>query len=723
MSLRGAWVASALALGIALVASQEGTQTTIYETNGRYCPRGYYRSYTLTGIQPVCQVCEEGFFCPGCPDEILCPAAAPGIYESRTPVLSPGLSVSNQTATALANPNFPPKFECLPGTYARGSGNYVCLTCRGTVILNAQGHRMSCNVGGADPEPDDACEPGLWRDSNGNCLLCPVGKRCPGDGTALACGPGQGVAVQGAPECRPCLPGYFATTGSCQECLPGTFQDAAGASKCKACDTGKYSGYASKSCGICPAGTRLLQEVCVPCSAGQYQDKEGQLTCSDCVADTYSAEGATMCQPCRNGSSTGKDSAASACHTCLPGFRWNTARQQCVICPSGTYSAGGLKQPTACVSCALGKVAGSGSGLCRTCREGHVPVLGNSTCAACTCPGCTAWKGGVRVANGTCVCPPGFYLSSDGLQCLGCSLGSARRNDSAPHSCQPCKIGEYGGGAYQTACTQCHAGFTTLFPGQQFENACSPSSCDKCPGDTVPVCTKSRNTCVEPIDNLPGAIQWPQGWFLDPRITPVANVTMALSDGDVLKVAYTLNMGLYAVLFKHDSTNKVAILKISKFDESLQPFTLVYGPFWPQQDKEEGSYEDIAWTEDSTGLLITKSQGSVDLYERNPNGRIPPTSQVVKQAGFSLLYPCVKGVAISAVNSQNLVTCNWLPVFPGAPLVASRVAGFPACVRGSNSVMQCVMRETETGGSSWIWGVKLEGSFLMPLPLLRGSCP
>lgn len=317
----------------------------IQNVQGVYCPRGYYKSYIPTSISPICVLCGEGYFCPGCPSASFCPASS-SVYASKQPVLPPGLGSTNVAATDPKNPNFPAKYECPAGTYAAGYGNYFCMTCRGVVVQNQQKLRVGCTTGTNMP-PAQLCEPGLFL-QDGNCQICPVGKMCPGGTSAEMCPPGYGSEESGGVECTACSPGYAATNGMCTPCTPGTYQAAAAQSTCQACAPAKYSAAASTACGDCPPGWQLTNDACTACPAGQFRSTSAA-SCSLCPSGKYSTPGAVQCIACPAGASTGGDAGQSSCSVCIKGYRWDSFMRQCVICGPGTYS--NTTGATTCTPC------------------------------------------------------------------------------------------------------------------------------------------------------------------------------------------------------------------------------------------------------------------------------------------------------------------------------------------------------------------------------------
>jgi hypothetical protein len=77
------------------------------------------------------------------------------------------------------------------------------------------------------------------------------------------------------------------------------------AADCTACEKGKYSLSASRSCSACPVGTYNSLDTgvseCTGCPTGKYAGKTGLTVCTDCAAGKYSgSEAKTSAADCGN---------------------------------------------------------------------------------------------------------------------------------------------------------------------------------------------------------------------------------------------------------------------------------------------------------------------------------------------------------------------------------------------------------------------------------------
>lgn len=106
----------------------------------------------------------------------------------------------------------------------------------------------------------------------------------------------------------------------CQDCVPGRFADYNASSWsmldavvgeeafCSDCPAGRYSGWKSYSCALCPVGRRAQNNgsyQCDECSAGFYQSSTGKTSCDSCEMSKFSSrQSQTMCDSCPSQSIT-----------------------------------------------------------------------------------------------------------------------------------------------------------------------------------------------------------------------------------------------------------------------------------------------------------------------------------------------------------------------------------------------------------------------------------
>ena len=137
----------------------------------------------------------------------------------------------------------------------------------------------------------------------------------------------------GATSCTPCDKGYFnaqPNTPFCTACASGTYAKTTG----------------SKACNVCPAGTVTgLTQTNAPASTPQTSKlgptAVATFQCDSCPRRTFrpSMYAANQCTPCPKGRETRKETGASVCIACTPGFvllmngtDWDLS---CTACKSG----------------------------------------------------------------------------------------------------------------------------------------------------------------------------------------------------------------------------------------------------------------------------------------------------------------------------------------------------------------------------------------------------
>ena len=215
-----------------------------------------------------------------------------------------------------------------------------CVRCDGArdVVLN--GVCMSCPSGYvADSDHTECVECGAGSYlQDGECIVCPVGHSCSGDGTAVPC-------------------------------EKGTYSVEEGASACSLCDTGfstKISG--ATSCDTCAAGFYASGRGCVECQAG-YACPGGGKSPYICPRGSYSEAGAGLCVSCDTGYSTDNNGATSAdeCNTCVPGYYYNQ-NNRCELCMAGYSCPGGRTDASVCPK---GSFSDDGAESCTKCPNGY----------------------------------------------------------------------------------------------------------------------------------------------------------------------------------------------------------------------------------------------------------------------------------------------------------------------------------------------------------------
>ncbi len=314
------------------------------------------------------------------------------------------------------------------------------------------------------------------------------------------------------------------------QCPAGAFFQA---TKCKACEAGKYSGaigaVSPATCAVCPAGSfcPFFSAAPTPCGAGTFQPSTNKTFCMPCPAGAYSGSGAAFCLPCSAGAyCVGGEpiqSCAAGTYNALAG---SSSSSDCLPCPEGTFSTTvGAISSSACLLCPSGFFCPLSSAAATPCAAGRFGSSPGGTAATCTglcspgyyCPSssvsalqvaCPAGRYGASAGlfNGDCEgpCAAGRYGSSigssvsscDGACAAGyfCPAGSTSATQSpciagyysasgAP-LCAPCAAGTFSSSGGATTCLDCAAGLSSG-PGA--------SSCTSCPAGKY----FSEDICVD----------------------------------------------------------------------------------------------------------------------------------------------------------------------------------------------------------------------------------
>jgi hypothetical protein len=206
-----------------------------------------------------------------------------------------------------------------------------------------------------------------------------------------------------------------------------------------------------------------MSGMCVACLPGTYKTTIGSGACTSC--GMYSLAGASVCVNC----DTGKKSSPLG--------------DDCVDCPSGTFSRilslSGMEYLSTCIDCTSGKYSGSGASLCLDCVPGTFSF--NDRASVCT------------------VCVAGKYSASNADRCSSCSANSYSLEASV--SAQDCLCnngytGPAGGPCTRVTATTTQPVTTTLL--QTTTSVTTTSTTE--PTTTTPEPTK---TTPEPTTTTP----------------------------------------------------------------------------------------------------------------------------------------------------------------------------------------------------------------------------
>lgn len=416
---------------------------------------------------------------------------------------NPGLTTTTPGATTMTDCVAPPGSYydrgmgrlCQRGTY---SANYTgaedagaCEPCSTGVTTEFEGSNSStaCSLAKRgyfmfDVEAGLAqlCPVNTYKDtesSDASCTPCPTGLRTLDEGA-------DGLALCLAP------PGYELKEGaeSISECEPGYYKEGWNRNPCVPCGEGLITaspGAVSKDACLVPAGWGLESFsplVAKKCTNNSYGDSVPRpavssarcLMCSpnmftlDVLNNVEAAEGYTREQDCK----------------VAPG--WGTTNtQDVVMCPVGTYNAGGNRLP------------------CQPCAQGFTTL------------------GSGKVSDADCVLQPGWAM------------------DTAVMLPKPCDRGTYSiGGTAENPngeCVQCRTGLTT-----QEAEATSEDECNMCqPGFGQDGCTPCPHNTFSQGGLLDGqACQSCATGSVSARMTPSSDLcypNMQLPNWDVFRLS------------------------------------------------------------------------------------------------------------------------------------------------------------------------------------------
>ena len=499
----------------------------------------------FTTLQNLCESCPIGW--NGVVDDTIkiCQRCPPGKF-------------SNTSASTSC-------YECIPGTSQRGVAARSCRKCNGGKYASAPASYFC-----------DKCEPGKVTDNTGTavCPFCPLGKY-------------QDEFSQRF--CKACPTGYHGldhhkTCLGCPKGKFGTGENMENITKCKACETGRYTALiatfspvggvsGSIPCIACPKGRwssviGLTQEVgCVFCSSGYYNEVEAASDLNSCIScapgkfnENFGSTKRSECISCPAGYNQA-DRGSGSCSPCPPGtVAPNSQTVQCTLCAPGRFQSSLASQASGCEIAPPGYYASSGG-------HGVQPVADGWRATECThsndqhdAKGCTEamscppGKYGASPAGGVCFeCPAGWYSKIALISCVSCSPGLYQQQVSQGSckncpsgfiqelpkgvGCRACSTGTFAGIAGLDECEDCKPG--------QYQNYTGTSGCVSCPAGWVQErnkafeckqCVRGQHTAAET-----GSAQC---WYVpeDPTVAPPMLDSLLSVDRDVSKVRLSLRV-------------------------------------------------------------------------------------------------------------------------------------------------------------------------------------
>ena len=231
------------------------------------------------------------------------------------------------------------------GNCATGTANTSYETC-----LNKAG-RSKCSASDCSAT---GCKSGYYL-SGGECHLCPVGHRCPGDSKAYECSPGTYQASEGK--------------SSCDACPVGTYSSSSGATSCNGCAATSYG----KWSGECGSVSRSYTVYCSSTGSTSSTDKlskgtdYGTQSCSGDLVCSSSSNGTCQCPSRMNQVASRNGNSCS--YRCADGYE---------SCP---YSSG-----TCIASCTTSMIDTSCKPWKSKTRSCHYESNGSALCSLkCVC--------------------------------------------------------------------------------------------------------------------------------------------------------------------------------------------------------------------------------------------------------------------------------------------------------------------------------------------------
>ena len=245
------------------------------------CPPGTYSNSTNAASIDDCNICTEGYLCPGGSDEMLlciegtfCPTGS-----SYTSLCLIGYYCPEGSPQSIKCPSgyYCPKYDYanLP-EYVQYEGLYY-----NTTHIDGQLY-LPCPDGYACPEGSFApelCADGYYNSDN-NCLACPAGTYSNDHTGCKVCSAGY-ICVLAATRPDPLLEDYQGGY-----ICPSGYYCPAGAINPTPCRPGYYNPL---------SGSSSETEACILCPQDTYTDTYGNPNCLPCGSSAYSPVGSTTC--------------------------------------------------------------------------------------------------------------------------------------------------------------------------------------------------------------------------------------------------------------------------------------------------------------------------------------------------------------------------------------------------------------------------------------------
>jgi hypothetical protein len=362
----------------------------------------------------------------------------------------------------------------------------ACSACVTGKYKSSQGAATCTDCAGGKYQQSAAAQ------SENECIPCPSNTDAPASSTAPAncrCLAGYSGVTDGQ-ACAPCVKGSYKTspgTGTCTQCAANFFSTtgAQTTSTCSSCPENSKSPAGSDEATdcVCDAGyTGANGAACLPCVSGTYKTAPGSQVCTLCGNNTYSrAVAATLantCVACQGNSISVMGSDEWSDCKCLSGYLTNDiglVNATCSQCVAGSYNPS--LGATTCSKCAGGFKSSSPGAVaveqCLACPTSTYSAPGAANCD--TCP-LNTFAPAPSVQLTDCKCLAGYYATNgqDGSTCQACPAGTFKPMPGA------------------AACTQCPVNTSSTATA-----ATSSSTCQACtPNAVSPMGSSTSSQCL-----------------------------------------------------------------------------------------------------------------------------------------------------------------------------------------------------------------------------------
>jgi hypothetical protein len=456
--------------------------------NSCVCYRGYSMNPSGYCVQchPTCDSCFNlsEYGCTTCKDGSKLLSNQKCVCELGFKRMSDGSCVSHQSDKSCLSFSGPSKYNCLScvdqasllpdqscspnyGYYMDSNGNTgicfpTCGTCKGKLFNDCTSCKQMAEL---NTDGTCSCGVGMTFDSYGNCIKIPCHASCQEcDGfNSNACLKCKGQAYLNAFKQCICPSGLYMTPGGdCQEC----------SSTCITC-----TGPSTSDCTSCQENSIVSAGVCTPLPGFFVNQTTGVV--KKCYPSCSMCNGPLIenCLRCVDGAVQYADGSC----ICQYGLFLDHDSGKCISPDCSTNCLNCLPEtPNTCTSCRVGSDLSIAQGSC-VCQPGFVL---NSQ-GQCIVPSChktcnTCWSGLLTHCTsckdkafldgsniGPCLCSKGTFMSSDG-NCMTCHP-----------TCETCTNGEYNG------CVTCKPNSSKQLDGscmcnRNFFLSSTSRSCEPC---------------------------------------------------------------------------------------------------------------------------------------------------------------------------------------------------------------------------------------------------